>query len=226
MKITKHAQSCFSIETEKGSRILIDPGEYVFGGKETLTPDDFQNIDILIITHEHSDHFDIPNVKKIAENGKDIQIYSTEALVDKIAREIGLQPEALENVKSIGGLGSGKDITMTGIPSVHGPLPSGNEPPKVCGVLIEEEDGPSFYDPGDSIVLNSTADIIATPICGKVVLSIEEAKEQLLEKVPKIAIPIHYDNPAYPVDVKDFIEMMADTDIEAKFLKDGESYEA
>ena len=225
MKITKHAQSCFLIESDRGSRILIDPGEYVFGLKETLTPDDFKNVDILIITHEHSDHFDIPNIKKIVEAKKSIQIFSTEALVEEIGREIGAKSEALEKVDKRGGLGSGKDITLTGVPSEHGPLPSGDKPPKVCGVLIEEEGGPSFYDPGDSIVLNSNADIIATPICGKVVLNIGQAKEQLTKLNPKVAIPIHYDNPVYPVDVTDFIEAMSGTGIDVRVLKDGETLE-
>ncbi len=225
MKVTKHAQSCFLIESSQGSRILIDPGVFVFGGKETLTPADFPDIDILIITHEHSDHFDIPNVKKIVDSQPEIQIFSTEALKDDISQEIGAVPNDLEDTKKVSGLGSGKDIALTGVPSQHGPLPSGNEPPKVCGVLIEEESGPSFYDPGDSIVLNSTADIIATPICGKVVLNIDQAKEQLTKLKPKIAIPIHYDNPVYPVDVKDFIEAMSGTGIDVIVLKDGETLE-
>ncbi len=225
MKITKHAQSCFLIESDKGSRILIDPGTYVFGGKETLTPADFPDIDILIITHEHSDHFDIPSVKKIVENQPGIQIFSTEALKDDISQEIGVVPNDLEDTEKVSGLGSGKDIALTGVPSEHGPLPSGDEPPKVCGVLIEEENGPSFYDPGDSIVLNSNDDIIAAPICGKVVLNIDQAKEQLTKLKPKVAIPIHYDNPIYPVDVKDFVRAMEGTGIEVKMLNDGESLE-
>ncbi len=226
MKITKHAQSCFLVETERGSRILIDPGVYVFGQKETLTPDDFQNIDILIITHEHSDHFDPGNVKKIVEREKSLQIFSTEVLTEKITCEIGVKPKALEDMRDVSGLGSGRDITITGIPSVHGPLPNGNEPPQVCGALIKEENGPSFYAPGDTIQLGADADIIAAPICGKVVLNIDEAKQQLLERKPNVAIPIHYDNPVFPVDVQDFITAMADTGIEVKYLKDGESYEA
>lgn len=225
MKITKHGQSCFLIETELGSRALIDPGVYVFGQKEKLTPDNFKGIDILIITHEHSDHFDIDNIATIIDREKTIEIFTTVAVGEIISAKLGIKTETISRGFSREGLGAFGDISLTGVLSQHGPLPNGNEPPIVSGVLLEEKNGPSFYDPGDTVELNTTADIIATPICGKVVLNIEEAKEQLLELKPKIAIPIHYDNPAFPVNVDDFVETMKDTGIDVRVLSDGEMIE-
>ncbi|MEK7447474.1 MAG: MBL fold metallo-hydrolase [Patescibacteria group bacterium] len=230
MKITKHGQSCFLIETKQGSRILIDPGTYVFGMKETLTPGDFQEIDVLVITHQHSDHFDVENVVKIIEGNKEhgIRIFSTTS-VREILKERGIDLEVIANGQKIDSLGVAQDISITVILSQHGPkngiLPSGDKVPIVSGVLIEEKDGTSFYDPGDTIELKTTADVIATPICGKVVLNIEEAKEQLLELKPKIVIPIHYDNSAYPAEPADFNEAMKDTGIEVRVLSDGEMIE-
>lgn len=226
MKITKHGQSCFLIETKQGSRILIDPGTYVFGDKEKLTSEDFKKIDILIITHEHSDHFDIENVKKIIQSNPQIKIFTT----TKVKEILGGSDKVsiLGSVNKEQGLGIAGDITITGVVSRHGKkdgfLPSGDKAPAVTGVLIEA-DNKSFYHPGDTIELKITADVIATPICGVVVLDIEEAKEQLLSLKPKIAIPMHYDNSAYPVDPTDFIEAMKDTGIDVKVLGDGETIE-
>jgi|GEM_PF-1042332 len=227
MKITKHAQSCFLVETEAGSRILIDPGTYVFGGKEKLSPEDqqFKEIHVLIITHEHSDHFDIENVKKIIQSNQQIKIFTT----TKVKEILGYsEASILGSVNKEQGLGIAEDITITGVVSRHGKkdgfLPSGDKAPAVTGVLIET-DGASFYHPGDTIELKTTADVIATPICGTVVLSIEEAKEQLLKLKPKYAIPMHYDNSSYPVDVNDFVKAMEGTGIEVIVLSDKEKRE-
>ena len=54
MKITKYGQSCVLIET-KGKRILIDPGDYEF--KDSFLEKDWTNIDVILITHMHGDHY-------------------------------------------------------------------------------------------------------------------------------------------------------------------------
>ena len=49
MKITKFGHSCLLVE-ENGVRILFDPGSY------STAQNDVKNIDVVLITHEHSDH--------------------------------------------------------------------------------------------------------------------------------------------------------------------------
>jgi L-ascorbate metabolism protein UlaG (beta-lactamase superfamily) len=227
MKITKHAQSCFLIKTDLGSRILIDPGDFVFGKKEHLTGNDFKDIDLLIITHSHSDHFDIDNIGVIIKNSKAIQIFATSEVKEAIYQKTGYEANVISNGISLEGLGLYGDISLTGILSKHGPLPNGNRPPVVSGVLIKEKDGTTFYHPGDTIQLKTdlNTDIVAVPICGAVTLDIEQAKEQLQKMSPKLVIPIHYDNPAFPVDVKDFVKAMVLTNIDTRVLRDGETLE-
>ncbi|MBU0460828.1 MAG: MBL fold metallo-hydrolase, partial [Nanoarchaeota archaeon] len=53
MKITRFAQSSILIETE-GKRILLDPGNLQY--KESYLNNEWNNIDILLITHKHGDH--------------------------------------------------------------------------------------------------------------------------------------------------------------------------
>jgi len=111
------------------------------------------------------------------------------------------------------------DIKIQGVKSTHGDLPNGKPKPDVIGFLIDNK----FYHPGDTIFLEEKpyAEIVFVPICGVVVMNISEAAQFVEEIGPKIAIPIHYDNPNYPVDVNDFgreVEI-------AKILKNGESLE-
>lgn len=210
IKITKHAQSCLEIESE-GSRTLIDPGSY-FIEIENPKLEDIKPIDLLVITHEHGDHIDENFVNELIM--RDDPFIITTSKVEILLKSQKIVKEA--NDFEIG------DLKVTSVPSTHGPLPNGNEPPEVIGVKIVYP-GLSVYDPGDTVVLNENADVILTPICGKVVLSIDEAKEQLLKLKPKLSIPIHYDNPAFPVNVDDFSKAMEGTGIEVKVLKNGES---
>ena len=60
MKITKFGHCCLLIE-EGEAQILTDPGNY------NDTPE-VENLDAILITHEHSDHFHLDALKAILEN--------------------------------------------------------------------------------------------------------------------------------------------------------------
>jgi len=213
MKITKHGQSCLLVETKSG-KILIDPGSFVFN-EEGLSADKFMDIDVMLFTHEHSDHFDIENVKKIIDANKS-KVIACATVCDALKQE-NIEINIVE--AEVGKSYDFDDFSVKVYKSTHGPLPTGAEPPEVIGFKIEENGEKSMYSPGDTIELAETgADLIAVPICGQVVLSIKEAKAELIEQKPEIAIPIHYDNPRFPVDVRDFVEAMKDTNVEVKAL--------
>lgn len=218
MKITKHMQSCFLIET-KESRILIDPGSFVFN-EEEKRPENFIDISLLIITHPHFDHFDWDNIQRIIEQNNPV-VLSTAQTIETIKEKY---PNSDCRIVSTGFKQKIGDVEIEGFDSEHGPLPTGKPIPKVCGVVIDDGEN-RFYTPGDSIFLDekTRADIVAVPICGQVVMNIEEAKGELLKLKPKLAIPIHYDNPKFPVKVGDFIGAMGNTGIQVEVLKNGES---
>lgn len=220
MKITKHAQSCFLIEAN-GQRILVDPGSFVFN-EEGLKPDDFQNIDIIAITHEHFDHFDIENIGIIIEQN-DPKIIGVIPVIQSIIEKY---PDADAKPLLDGQEFNFEGIKIKGFHSKHGPLPTGRPAPEVMGMVVDDSKT-SFYAPGDSLYLNrqAKADIIAVPICGEVVMDIEEAKKELMEMRPKLAIPIHYDNPRFPVKVEDFVRAMGGSNLEVRVLGWGESVE-
>jgi L-ascorbate metabolism protein UlaG (beta-lactamase superfamily) len=221
MKITKHAQSCLMVETEK-ARILVDPGSFVFG-QEGLTAADFPNINIMVITHEHQDHFDRENVAVILQTSNPTVI-ATDAVINELKETF---PSG--DFRTTGD-GTSHDfidlgVKILGYKSKHGPLPNGKPAPEVSGVVID--DGATrLYVPGDTIEFNSEVsniDITAVPICGVVVFDIAQAKSAVVALNPRVVIPYHHDNDTYPVNPQDFVEAMADTAIKVELLKNGES---
>ncbi len=65
MKITKFVHSCLLVEAE-GKVILVDPGDFSWGSG-TFDIVKLNQLDKIVITHEHSDHFCEPFVKALAE---------------------------------------------------------------------------------------------------------------------------------------------------------------
>ena len=57
MKITKFGHCCLLIET-KGKRVLTDPGSYTVEAHSKIT-----DIDYLLFTHEHQDHYHLESLK-------------------------------------------------------------------------------------------------------------------------------------------------------------------
>src|SRR5260221_254747 len=61
MKITRFVQSCLLVE-EGNARILIDPS-----GEEQERLAEFGQLDAILYTHEHGDHFDAEMAKNFIE---------------------------------------------------------------------------------------------------------------------------------------------------------------
>jgi len=217
MKITKHAQSCFFDETLH-EKVLIDAGNFVFEN-EGMKIEDFTGTTIMVFTHEHRDHFDIERVVEIIKRNNP-RVLATRAVAEKLKDFSKVEIVSAEYKQKF------SDVTVEGFLSKHGPLPSGDTVPEVSGIVLD--DGSTrFYAPGDTVSLDqkSNANIVATPFDGVVVMDINSAKSELLKLMPRIAIPIHYDNPAYPADVSDFEKAMEGSGIDVRILKWGESFE-
>ena len=80
MKITKFGHCCLLIE-ESGVRILTDPALFSTG-HENLT-----NLDAVLITHEHPDHFHLEALKVILKNNPRVEII-TNSSVAKLMESI------------------------------------------------------------------------------------------------------------------------------------------
>src|SRR3989344_8008297 len=96
MKIKKLGHCCLVIEID-GTRVMTDPGVY-----STLQSQE-KNIDIVIITHEHPDHFHLESLKKVLVNNPNAMIITNNA-VGKLLNEVKIKHEILED-KHLGEFG-------------------------------------------------------------------------------------------------------------------------
>jgi len=212
MKITKYPQSCVLIG-HKNKNILIDPGDLVYEQTD-VKPEDFKDIDVMLLTHNHGDHTDPEAIKLIKP-----KLILTNQQTHDLLKENNIDSEIIppEEEKTI------DNIKITGVRSQHGPLPNGKPAPDVIGFLIDDV----AYHPGDTIYLieKPYADVVFVPICGTVVMDPEEAVRFIDDINPKLAIPIHYSNSKYPLGTDKFEQEIKKTNLNYKILKNKESME-
>lgn len=95
MKISKFLHSCLVFE-KKGFKLLVDPGMFSFV-EGLVKPEAFNDVSAIIITHNHSDHLDMDNLKKILAAGK-AELYANREVVNELKKE-GLQGTLLKEGK-------------------------------------------------------------------------------------------------------------------------------
>lgn len=170
MKITKFTHSCLFIE-ENNISVLIDPGKFSIDAG--LSADMFSNLDYLIITHEHFDHFDIPFIKGLKEKFPDLQILSCTPVVDILAKENILASHSSNNIIT---LSEQRHENIFGVAT---------PPMNACITLFSR-----LLHPGDSLQFETTPEILALPMQAP-----WGNTTQILEKAytlkPKLIIPIH-----------------------------------
>ena len=175
MRIKKLGHCCLLIE-EKGFRVLTDPGNY-----STLQNSE-KRIDIILITHEHADHFHIESVKKVLENNPQAVIV-TNSTVGKL-----LAVEAISHIQTEDGeTYANKDLTIFGHGSKHAEIYKTWGSVLNTGYFIGERlfyPGDALYDPKRPI------EILALPVAGPWV-KISESVNYALALKPKIAFPVH-----------------------------------
>ncbi len=85
MKIQKFLHSCLLVE-EGDARVLFDPGTFCFI-EGRVKPEHFQNIDAILITHEHYDHVDVAGLRVILKNNPQANIYGNSGVVEHLQKE-------------------------------------------------------------------------------------------------------------------------------------------
>lgn len=87
-KLLKLPQSSVLL-THKGKRILFDPGSFSMPSQE------IQNIDILIITHAHGDHYNEENINYVIEHSSSSQIITNSQVASKL-KAIDIEAQVVE----------------------------------------------------------------------------------------------------------------------------------
>lgn len=176
MKIKKLGHCCLVIETN-GKNIMTDPGFYTIEEQSNQI-----GIDLILITHEHTDHFHIESLKEIIKNNPNAKIITNEG-VGKLLDEVEIKYEVLENKIATQILG----VEVEAHDCKHEEIYKEFMQVQNTAYFIGERlfyPGDSFYNPGKPV------EILALPVAGVWVRG-KDATKYALEINPKICFPVH-----------------------------------
>jgi len=175
MKITKFGHCCLLIE-ENGVKILTDPGSF------TTAQNDIAGVDLLLITHEHQDHFHVDSVKAILKNNPDIAVITNSA-VGKLLEKEGIKYQVVEDGQST----DFKGVKISGHGTKHAEIWKEIGQVINTGYIISGR----MYLPGDAFYLPGVpVEILALPTAGPW-LNFHQAIQFAIDVKPQICFPVH-----------------------------------
>ena len=188
-----------SIKINKEKTIYIDPFKI---------DKDYNDADIVFITHDHFDHYSEEDIDKVINENTTIII--PEELLTKILRK-GINKNAIITVEP------NKKYIVQGIKFKTIPAYNTNKTfhPKEndwIGYIIML-DGIRYYIAGDTDITEENrkvkCDVAFVPVGGTYTMDFKEAAQLINEIQPKIAVPIHYGSVVgTKQDATDFIKLL------------------
>src|SRR6185437_79091 len=151
MNITKLGHCCLVLEVN-GVKIITDPGNFT-EAQNTLT-----GIHILLITHEHQDHFHTQSVAAIVKNNPDIEVVCNKAVAALIAKEnIPCKVSVVSDGESVTAAG----VLIEGFGTEHAPIYGDMGKVENTGYMVAN----TFYFPGDNFHAPGKAiEVLALPV--------------------------------------------------------------
>ncbi len=175
MKITKLGHCCLLIEY-KNKRILTDPGSY------STAQNDVTGIDLVLITHEHSDHLHVESLRIVLEHNPLARII-TNTSTGKLLDEQGIVYTLLEDGQSM----DYESIILEAFGDRHEEIYQELGQVQNTGYFIDNQ---LFY-PGDAFTNpNKPVPILALPIVAPWT-TFKTAMDYALEIKPTKAFPVH-----------------------------------
>ena len=191
-----------SIKINKEKVIYIDPFKI---------DKNYNDADIIFITHDHYDHYSEDDIEKIKKN--DTVIVAPEELLTKLLRKgfrqdyiITVTPDEQDMVEGI------KFETVPAYNTDKQFHPKENE---WVGYIIELN-GYRYYIAGDTDITEENkkvkCDVAFVPVGGTYTMDFSEAAQLVNIIKPKIAVPIHYGSiVGTKQDATDFIKLLYPT---------------
>ncbi|MEU6758217.1 MBL fold metallo-hydrolase [Streptomyces sp. NPDC046685] len=182
MKLTKRLHSCVQLEKD-GHTLVIDPGAF-------SEPDAGLGADVLLVTHEHPDHFEEGRLRAALDANPAAALWTLRSVAEKLAP---VYPGRVHTV------GHGDTFTAAGFEvQVHGELHAVIHPdlPRVTnvGYLV---DG-SLFHPGDALTVPGVpVQTLMVPVHAPW-NKVSEVIDYLREVKPRRALDIH---DAYLADI-------------------------
>ncbi|QCX28673.1 MBL fold metallo-hydrolase [Nocardioides jishulii] len=148
MRITKFGHACVRIEHE-GTTLVLDPGGFT-------SPEAVEGADVVLITHEHGDHYAPDNLRRC-----DAQIYTIGGVADQIRSGAPDLVERLTEVAPGEEFTAGVPIKVVGVDHavIHSEIPRIHN----SGYLMDFS-GTKVYHPGDALTApGEPVDLLLTP---------------------------------------------------------------
>ncbi|MDB5165307.1 MAG: hypothetical protein JWM00_197 [Candidatus Saccharibacteria bacterium] len=174
MKLTKFEHACFIVEKD-GKVVVVDPG--IFTSDFTVP----ENVVGVVVTHEHTDHFDPAALGAIIAHNPDAIIYAHENVVKQLGDTLPHQAVSSGEAIAVGPFqleffGGEHAVIHPSMPVVAN-----------LGVMIDD----LVYYPGDSFTLpKKPVDVLALPVSAPW-LKISEVMDYLTTVRPRLAFPTH-----------------------------------
>jgi L-ascorbate metabolism protein UlaG (beta-lactamase superfamily) len=225
-KLTYHGHSTFTLTTDDGTRIVMDPW-FDENPVSDIKAGDIEALDYILCTHGHFDHFDdaIPLAQRTGA-----QLVSTFEIVSFV------QTRGVENVHPLH-IGGGFTfpfgyVKMT--PALHGGQVSGDDEgafTTVPGGFWMDLSSTRLYNAGDTALLTDMGllkgkvDVAILPIGDNFTMGPEDAVRAIDFIEPRVVIPVHY-NTFDPIkqDPEAFREMVGDR-ARVEIMSPGDTYE-
>lgn len=192
--------SCIRMNKEK--MIYIDPYHI---------EKNYNDADMIFITHEHYDHYSEEDIDKVRKNNTIFIV--PENLLNKLIKKgindeniITLDPVDAENIDG---------IKVEAIHSYNIDKPFHPKENNWLGYVIEI-DGVRYYIAGDTDITEENkkikCDVAFVPVGGTYTMNFSEAAQLINIIKPKIAVPIHYGSVVgTKQDATDFIKLLYPT---------------
>lgn len=176
MHITKLWHCCLLIDT-KWKRLLTDPGCFTIEAHENL-----RDLDAILFTHEHTDHFHLESLKTLLKNNPDVTIFCNTSVADLLEKE-NIEHTIICDGETVDFEG----ITISGYGVEHAEIHSSISRSANTGFFFANR----FFYPGDAYTNpNVDVEILALPVSWPWV-KIGDAIDYALTITPKVAFPVH-----------------------------------
>lgn len=174
MKITKYEHACLAVEL--GDRkLIIDPGVF------SPSCIDYNNVDGVVVTHVHPDHFDPTKLRSIIQQNPEATIFTVQTVADELSGELACTVVADRQKLSAGPFVL--EFFGTNHAVIHESIPL----TKNTGVMVNN----ILYYPGDALTLpDKPVNILAVPASAPW-LKMAEAMDFIVAVKPNRAFPTH-----------------------------------
>ena len=179
--ITVNTQNSIRITSRVGV-IYIDPLEI---------PDDKNNADYILITHDHYDHFSPEDIRKVAKSGSVLVVpekmaAKAQEVADAVGRIETVKPAVYREISG---------LEFETVPAYNTLKPFHPKSAEWVGYVLRI-DGKRIYIAGDTDATKEAkavkCDIAIVPIGGTYTMDARKAAELVNTIRPDIAIPVHY----------------------------------